>query len=121
MAKIELTDLRYRVWENDMIKYLVFDNWNVENAYKRVLGKNDYLEKYGFPIDPQEVKAIQDSGMFRVQGFDEYGRGAAWIQTRKMLPGKHGVEAYMKFIIYTQELAQMYNASKDFRTDDYVT
>lgn len=101
MQKISTTDLRYRVWENDALKYLVFDNWDVDAAYQRVLGKNDYLVKYRFPIKREEVQSVIDTGLFRVQGFDKYGRGVAWIKTSKMLPNKYGVDLYMRFIIYT--------------------
>lgn len=121
MEKISKTDLRYRVWENDAIKYLVFDEWNVEDAYQRVLGKNEYLVKYRYPIRRDEIQQVIDTGMFRVQGFDKYGRGVAWIQTSKMLPNKYGVDLYMRFIIYTQELAQNYNRLQNFYKDKYVT
>jgi hypothetical protein len=42
--------LKYRVWENEALKFLHFDNWDVEAAYSRIKGKNDYFLNYGFPI-----------------------------------------------------------------------
>jgi hypothetical protein len=58
---------------------LVFDNWNVDEALARIKGKNDHFVTYKFPIEKSEVQDILDSKMFRLQGFDKYGRGVAWI------------------------------------------
>lgn len=38
-----------------------------------------------------------------------------------MLPNKHGVDAYLKFIVYSQELASNYNRLQNFYKDKYVT
>jgi hypothetical protein len=83
------------------LKFLVFDEWDVTASLNRIRGKNEYLKKYGHPIQKEEVQTIIDTNMFRVQGFDKYGRAVAWIQAKRMLPGKHGVDSYLKFIVYS--------------------
>lgn len=50
MGKVANEDLLYRVWENDALRFLVFDEWNVDASLSRIRGKNDYLKKYGHPI-----------------------------------------------------------------------
>jgi hypothetical protein len=105
MSSVQLSALVYHISENEALRYLDYNDWDVEATFKHLSKKSDDFKKFKYPFEMDEsVKKVQKSKLAYMKNTDRDGRPIIYAKLANFFPGsKISDKDYQKFFYYTVE------------------